>query len=178
MENLLDDIISAEKFKNKSTETDEEYLNDQAKKYVKDYAFTMNDELTFSSEEYPTDMELICKAAKELGFKTEDKTVYFNIKTIGSKAELISSSVISFKNDIIREINENIKMYCKRRLECNEIFIKIDFFKLLYRYGAKYMQREHYSLAWLAEKLEDAGYKSTITFDDYTVTITLRLECK
>jgi len=177
MENLLDDIITVEKLKN-SIETNEEFLNNQAEKYVKDYAFTMNDKLTFDSIFDSTDIELICKAAKNLGFKTEDKTVYFNIKTIGSKASLIASSVISFKNDIIREINENIKMYYKRPLKNNEIFIRIDFFRLLYRYNVRYMEREHYSLAWLKEKLDDAGYESDITMNTFDGNIIVRLECK
>ena len=178
MENLLDYIISAEKFKN-STETGEEYLDNLSKQYIKDYAFTMNDKMTFNPTEYPAiDTGLICKAAKELGFKTEDNTIYFNIKTIESKASLIAYSVICFKNDIIHEINEKLKTHYKHNSECNEILINIDFFRLLYRYGVKYTEEEHYSFEWLKEKLSDAGYKSTITFDDNTLTITIRLECK
>jgi len=159
MENLLDDIISVEKFKNKCTEPDGEYLNELSKQYVKDYAFTMNDKITFNSTDYPIDTELICKAAKELGFKTDDNTVYFNIKTIDSKASLIAYSVICFKNDIIHEINEKLKMYYNHDPECNEIFICIDFLDHLYKYGVKYTEKDHYSFKWLKEKLTNAGYK-------------------
>lgn len=178
MENLLDDIISVEKFKNNPIETDEEYLNELSKQYVKDYAFTMNDKITFNSIEYPIDTELICKAAKELGFKTDDNTVYFNIKTIGSKASLIESSVICFKNDIIHEINEKLKSVNKRDLEYNEIFICIDFSDLLYRYGVKYTEKDHYSFKWLKEKLTNAGYKFDITNSFDGNIIIIRFWCK
>ncbi len=178
MENLLDDIISVEKFKNKCTETDGEYLNELSKQYVKDYAFTMNDEMTFNPTEYPAiDTGLICKAAKELGFKTDDNTVYFNIKTIDSKAALIAYSVICFKNDIIREINERLKTHYKRNPECNEINICIDFLDLLDKYDVKYTEKDHYSFKWLKEKLAHAGYKFdfNLTSDD---NIIIRIECK
>lgn len=173
---MLDDIITVKELENDIQIDTDFYLSDTIKKRIKEYAFTMQDKYSFLGKTKAS-IDIYSKAAKDLGFKVDKDYIYFNKRTLNSKADLLMQLVECFENDIISKVNEGIKINSDDLTIGYLIYIKINLYSLLRKYNTSHLESETYNFEWLRTKLISAGYKcNEISFDIFEGMIIVPVE--